>query len=721
MNKLLKYIGMLIALILISGVIPAISPIPVEAAGYTVLTIPVAATTDDGACWYNPEGTFSVARTPNTYTSSDLRTEIVSTTGPSNYGIYEARFNFNISGIKTLVAAGGVISSIKLRVYATEKGMTGAGASPYYFVTKGDNTVAGWQSNGYPHNRYSNPYSYSTVPTVGYFDFNLVDTYLGVGNWSYILNDTDNITYFNILDQYIYYNQNPYAIYALANDYWWVLENKDAALGHEARLVVTYAVPPAVRTMNILPNGTPYTGGLLGTENVTGVDWLTPRAAFADETIGFKINGSPGAAFSYVFSDGAGNLITSGNNTIWTEGYYYIYTAVPITENDWIRLTVRDTNFNQIYYSAWGRVELPPNITELNLTTSATDTAFPQYDNNFSPYVVYKNGVGIIYWKTNLVSGDMPNYSFKINAGGDNTATSFNATMSWLNTNYFQINDSANNAHSNWRYLMFTPFISDTNFNSRDGFIMNIFQDYTLWQTGFWESLIVSNTDNSTLAMCDTAYWYLNSIDQGISMTVQDTMSGDSLLNVIINIGNHSKVASRLANVNIQVIDSVGTVYGSSGGFVYAGANDISFPQPTTAGEYQARITFYDLTLVPDYAYIHDIQFKLAVGTVGTIPPDQPPTTSGFLAWLNALLESKGMNNAAGHWIIIILLCVLVSAIFGVYGKMPLVATVIDILIFGLAIYIKWVDTWIIALMAIAAGFTIYRMFKKNTGEQKEV
>jgi hypothetical protein len=491
------------------------------------------------------------------------------------------------------------------------------------------------------------------------------------------------------------------------------------------KLEVTYARSAASRTMNVLVNAADYTGVLTGSENVSIVSWLTPRAAFADDIngMGWRFEGSPGAAFNYSVSSGTGELIVSGNNTIKDNGYYYLYASVPVTWEGWLRAKSTDLLANTCY-SVWGRVEPPPNINQRLLSVSALDTEYPQYDYEFSRYVIYKNGVGYLYWKTNLETADMANYHIKLMAGGDQVnATSWNATMQYLNDYYFLTKDTNNYDMAHWRYLAFTPYISTTGFNTYDGFIINAAQDYSLTQTGFWQGSIRSNSDNSTLTYTDSAYFYLNDISQGVSITLDGyKVATSSEIQATINIGAHSQVGTRLRYLQVTLFDDLGEVAGSGAGFVSTGSNKVTFSAPLEIGNYQVRFEFYDDTLVPDYRYIKDVAFTVvASGAAGAIPPGEVPGTTGFFAWLNALLDSKGANNAAGHWIIIILLCVLVAAVFGVYGKMPLVATVIDILIFGIAIYIKWIDTWIIALLAIAAGFTIYRMFKKNTGEQKEV
>lgn len=479
---------------------------------------------------------------------------------------------------------------------------------------------------------------------------------------------------------------------------------------------ITYAEDSAEREMNVLTNAADYGGALLGTENVTGISWLTPRAAFADDIngIGFRVEGNPGAAFSYQLVDSTGTLLDSGNNTIKSNNYFYWYYEPEIGYTGWVKLKVRLERDNTLTESLYGRIEAPPDLTQRTLTVNAYDTAFPQYDNELNSYIVYRNDVGILYWKTNLETADMNNYSIALLSGGDSGHVMYSANMSTLNSDYFQVTDSANEDMAHWRYLMFTP--AGSSINRYDDMIIYLGKEYTLTNCGFWQGIIRLNSDNSSLTWTDTAHFYINSIEQGLQFSIQDSDSEDGMINAIIDVGEHCKIASRLPYLSIAVINELGAVLGYVESFVVVGNNNISFPMPEYEGEYEARFTFYDSELVPDYEYIHDVTFTLISGASGAIVPGTPPSESGIVGWINGILRDHNMDNAAGHWLLIIILCVIVAAVFGVYGKMPLVATVICILIFGFALWAGWVDRWIIVLLAIAAGFTIWRLFRKQTG-----
>lgn len=639
----------------------------------------------------------------------------------NKYWVKTPTLKFDCDPLIAAVAAGAEIKHIYINLTVNSKYLD-AGAIPYYFFAKTTGGWNGWANYAdYPHSRVSKPYSYWDFPSSGNISLEILDP--NTGDYSYILDDSDGDVYFELIDYYLFSGNGadaaqPYFPWQPNVYYQITFDDIDDAGDNYAKMIVEYAAPAAERVMNELTNDADYPSAPTGSENVTGISWLTPRAAFADELLGFRVEGDPGAAFDYQLIDSYGTILDSGNNTIKVNDCFYWYYEPEINFTGWVKFQARNIWTSELTQSQWGRVESPPDSTQRNLSISAYDTYYPQFDNPFSYYWKYKNDVGYLFWKTNLEVGDMGDYAVQIFSGGDTEKCMYSANLSTLITDYFKINDSSNNYTAHWRYLMFTPFGSGI--NRYDEMITYLHKDYTLSNCGFWQGTIRQNSDNSTLVWTETADFYLSDINQGVSISIFDNESGDGLLESEINIGNHSKVAARLSGLEIQVLDALGEVYSTTDTFIIEGQNFVSFPQPESAGDYQARFTFYDDDLVPYYQYIRDVSFKLAVGGTGGITPGETPSASGFLAWLGGLLDNYGLDNTAGHWLIIILLLIIVAAVFGVYGKMPLVATVICMCIFGFALWAKWVDQWIIVLLAIAAGFTLWRMFRKQTGTSSE-
>jgi hypothetical protein len=460
-------------------------------------------------------------------------------------------------------------------------------------------------------------------------------------------------------------------------------------------------------------NAADYTGVITGNETITGIDWLTPRAAFSDETLGFRIVGYPGAAFDMSLVSENNGVIATSNNTIKDNNYYYWNNiTLPSDLNDWVRC-VAVSDYGDTVQSTWGRVELTPSDTQRNLSVSAVSTEYPQFEYNFSDYVKHYNSVNKVYWQTNMVSGDLASYELKILAKGQTDI--FSETPAWINTNVYQHVYSNNNDMVHWRYLFYTPYINTPGFNSYDGFILNIGKIYSASYSGFWQTAIRGLTD-VPLTYTDSAYFYLDDPAKGVIISIPDTTVGLSdEVTANIYVGSQSAVSDYLSNLTIDIISAENELMASSEHSIFDGDNTIVFISPDTAGEYQARFTFYDTASVPDYSYIKDLHFTVTETGGEPIPAGSTPSMPNVKAWFFDLLGRWGLDNTGGHYFLLFLLCIFWALFVGWYCKMHLVATGLVVLTIIAGVYVDWIDKWVIALVAIGVGFIVYGIFRKKT------
>jgi hypothetical protein len=75
------------------------------------------------------------------------------------------------------------------------------------------------------------------------------------------------------------------------------------------------------------------------------------------------------------------------------------------------------------------------------------------------------------------------------------------------------------------------------------------------------------------------------------------------------------------------------------------------------------------------------------------------------------MLGKYGLDNPGGHWLLIFILSIILAIAF---RKTPAVATVLVLLVFAGGFVFSWIDQWFIALLAIAAGLTIYSFFRRK-------
>jgi hypothetical protein len=478
-------------------------------------------------------------------------------------------------------------------------------------------------------------------------------------------------------------------------------------------LIINYVADSVIRTIVVDPNGT-VNPAPTGEEVANNITWGSPRCAFADEQIFFKVNGEWGANVTLKCVGDDGSILAAHQDSIRDNlCYNWSFTISPSYEG-WVRCI--EDKFSLV--SEWGRVEPSPSSTMVNLTCYAKRTEYPQYDYPFSDYAVYKDGLMYYYWKTNIESGNITNYNFALWPCGNNgTSTFYNSTLNDINTNIYKC--TANNTFlAAYRYLIFTPFIESSGFNNRDGLIYNLNQEYNLSTSGFIVPIIYNNNTEGVLTNAHSAYFYVkNAETDGLKMWSDTGVMAGSVMNGYINCGQYSHVADNLGLLALQTIDNSGNVRsGSNAGVVY-GANEVSITAPSDNGNFQLRFTFSDNTKSPYYSYIHDVDFTVGGGELPSTSELTGTTWQGILGKFKNFLARWGLDNTLGHCIIILFLCILVAIFF---RKLPAVATGLILLIIAAGFIADWLPKYLLVLLCITAGIIIYGLFRKATHTQAE-
>jgi hypothetical protein len=323
-----------------------------------------------------------------------------------------------------------------------------------------------------------------------------------------------------------------------------------------------------------------------------------------------------------------------------------------------------------------------------------------------------------VHWKTNIGAGELADYQFVIWPAGDNTTTPlFSATLAELNDDYFQP-DSSFDGVSAWRYAMFSPDVTVAGFQSYDGLIIDLNMPYVYRNAGFMTPVFRAVSDNSTLTTVHSAHWYLQGMADYVSVALDHaTYATGAPLKITITVPESSKVPSRLYNLNFKILNSSGGVVSVADLSVNPGVNTFDMTAPGS-GTYQLRSAFSS-ELVPFYSYITDQSFIVGTGVPdtgaggltgsGADVPDQ--IVKGWAAWLDSFLQSKNLDNEAGHWLIIVVLCIITAV--GLRSN-PGAATGLCVLWIVGALILKWINPWFTILVAGGLGWFVYGFIKKG-------
>lgn len=483
--------------------------------------------------------------------------------------------------------------------------------------------------------------------------------------------------------------------------------------GNSPYLTFNYATPAVARVV-IIDDNDPVNPMPDGDEVADNITWGSPRCAFADEDLWFKCNGESGANITLQLLSDTGLLLDTVTDSIRTDGVYNW--AIPHeTFSPDTSSWVRAYELNSRIYSTWGRVEPEPSDSMELLKTYAVDTEYPQYDYDFNQYIVYKNDLMYIYWKTNLAIGDMTSYYFRIWPGGDGDNPAWQNAMSWINENVYQC-DSENYYLAHWRYLIFTPMETLSGFNNRDGLVQNLDIDYLSENTGFLESVITDNLGVS-ITLTHSCHYYLMDESEGVTVSVsKPSYDAGETMTVTVTAGQKSKIPTKLDSVLIWIINDGGALVATGNGDISSGSADIDIVLPQIEGDYQVRAIFYNDEITPYYRYIHDIPFGIGAGNTGDDDEDGGGGQSiidNIGGWLGRL----GLNNAGGHWLALILGML---ALFMLCYKSQVMRVVFPLCLFAAAIIFGWIDIWFVILLAFGAGVFIFSMLRKKTTGQGE-
>ena len=151
-------------------------------------------------------------------------------------------------------------------------------------------------------------------------------------------------------------------------------------------------------------------------------------------------------------------------------------------------------------------------------------------------------------------------------------------------------------------------------------------------------------------------------------------------------------------------------VAGSPDDHVYVGGVEIDGPttyEYTLEGLVYGETYRYRAVLLHDDFYGDTIEWRQ-----GYWGADGPPSGEGAYA-VYADMWDWLINSTAGHWTILLLGMVVAGAIF---HRQRAVAVVVCLFILGIGIVIGWVDTWVIVLLALGAGLTVWRFVTARRG-----
>lgn len=475
---------------------------------------------------------------------------------------------------------------------------------------------------------------------------------------------------------------------------------------NEPQLVIEYVAEATARTVTV-PGNAAVDDTTDGTELVTSVNWTTPRTMYADDDcLVVKFIGDSGALFTGALVNETGTVLEQVDDSVRTDGLYYWEISNIESYSGFVRAWALTDNQTIPIYSKWAYVALAPDSDQRTNDIYSLSTEYPQYDNEFSAYVVQEGDLMFVHWKTNIDgSTELPDYMLCLRKNGAYSGLAFYETLESMHDSYFEGSEANAQALLHWRYAIYTMDDTGPGWNSYDGLVINLALPLIGGNKGFYQPVLLDTTDNTTL-LCEThsAYWYLENETEGILMSLNKGtyLQGDDIVASVV-LGKPGRVSTYLPDF---ILVTIGDGSYTTAGTVLTGTNTFELIG-VADGTYEARFSFQGGG-VENYVYIHEIPFKVNLEE----EPDVVQEGAGnifdnMMNWLDGV----GLDNPTGHWLIML---ILMAVAFVTAYKSELLRVVFPMGIVGLFIVMGWVDIWVIVLLALGAGLSFYSLFRRK-------
>lgn len=697
----MKRIIMAICLVIL---LVGLLPIPVQGAGATTASI-TATNARNYTIYGSHQWDFLTA------TNADVADDISPNTNGTRVGWtglntsawmtpYASILEFDLSSV-----VGNDITSATIKMYCSSKTDTSVLSSNFFFAmynTDGglDNAVgvADWDTmlDVYAGERLSNVYQYTDVNPNAYFSF-VLSAYgldnIRTGNKIFFFLATTN----HAQGVPFAWEQNK----GMQID--WAAQNS----ANPPKLEVVYTSEAVARTVTI-PANAAVDNTTDGTEVCDNITLGTPRYMYADEDLYFLVNGDSGAAIDLQLEDTAGAVIQGllHTDSIRTDNDYdYTISTLAATTDTICRL--RETNSGEV--SEWISIKPAPSATMPNLSVMCGSTAYPPYRNQMTTWAVYTDDIMVVNWKTNINgASELGNYSLALYPQGDNTTSLYDSTLATiLGTMGGTVGNQQALGH--WRYMLFTP--DRDSLDDYGGLIQDLNLDYTTLKRGLICPAIHA-ADGSWLTTTHSTYWYLKDDLQAMSVKLaKTTYKANEPITAVITVGGDCNIELRLPSVSVKYLNSSAVAVTNEKAYSYSeGSTSLGLAGISGAGNYIVQLRFNGSTNYNHYVWL-DVTVTSQQFTGGTSGGSGGGFTEDMGTRIKQWVRDYGMDDEAGHWVIML---ALMALMVGIFWKVKILAVVMPLGVLAIAMVINWVNPAIVVLLALGAGLTLWALFRKK-------
>lgn len=458
---------------------------------------------------------------------------------------------------------------------------------------------------------------------------------------------------------------------------------------NDPELVVSYVGDISTRTVDV-----PANAGAGGSGNdLSGILWETPRCAWNDETPVFEIDGEAGCPFKAKITNGTLTIAEITDVALKSNGKYYWNPALgSYTGKFRCEATETTSGHTDTEVSTWGYSQEFSGIESCISQAKYMEESSASWLRAESEYRIASTTEPLVfYWTSDMVAGDIATSALDIKQGGASQASVYNSTLADLLDNYYECADSANDALISSRYILASMGEVD---DDLDGLIVDLSKPLINANKGFYYVQI--SQDGISALTPVSAYLYYDTGEFKITKTYNAGKYDIGITNNI-NIG----FQTHLSQVTVTVSGaSDNKIYKTVEDTLNSSAKTVEFDF-TSNGQFVPKLELW--TSGEDYRYTRIWNDNLEAGKEKGGGGGLPGGWGDWWGWL---------MTDAGRWVLLIAAIAIEALIF---RNQKAIGIILGLAFVGLWIVLKWVDLWLVVLLALGAGFTVWAMLRRKT------
>ncbi|MDD5189522.1 MAG: tripartite tricarboxylate transporter TctB family protein [Dehalococcoidales bacterium] len=441
------------------------------------------------------------------------------------------------------------------------------------------------------------------------------------------------------------------------------------------------------------------------TETVSGVSWISPRCAFADEKLGFLFQGQSGAVVDASLVDGNGTIVKTIKDSIRVDGNFYWYVDVPENTDNYFRVVLNDGHSTD-----WGYISpKPPSDEWATGETLSIYSTYPHYSRPFSDFQVKSNEPFKVFYKTSITGANLDDYELQLWHNGDDADAVYSETLQYLKTNYFKNDSDANNLLG-WRFVIFVMDGSATGFDDKDGLIIDLSKTLVTANYGFYQPVIYQ-TGVGEYSLTHSSFWYVPNVEDTITLKLDKTKygMGETVKATILISGNTGAITT-MPDYTLEIRDfNTTNTFETKTGTISGGTTNVELNASGDVGYKYAFLTLTDSDIT--YEFKQRVKFMTAISASGT-------NKENLVDKVNTLADTHGMkDNGSKALVVLVLEAIIFVVILFVKEKiMKWLGVLMMVIVFVAAIAMGWLNPIIVIPVAIVFGLILWKSLRPAHG-----